>query len=58
MALAIGTQAPDFTLTATTLGSITLSKDLVGLKKRIVFLLSCFQMNREKSVKPTMRYFP
>ena len=30
MALAIGTSAPDFTLTATTLGSITLSKDLAG----------------------------
>lgn len=30
MALAIGTPAPDFTLAATTLGEITLSKDLVG----------------------------
>lgn len=30
MALAVGTQAPDFTLTATTLGSLTLSKDLAG----------------------------
>jgi peroxiredoxin Q/BCP len=30
MALAIGSPAPDFTLTATTLGSITLSKDLAG----------------------------
>ena len=30
MALTVGTSAPDFTLTATTLGSITLSKDLAG----------------------------
>jgi peroxiredoxin Q/BCP len=30
MALAIGTSAPDFTLSATTVGSITLSKDLAG----------------------------
>jgi peroxiredoxin Q/BCP len=28
MALPVGTQAPDFTLAATSLGSITLSKDL------------------------------
>lgn len=30
MALKIGSSAPDFTLPATTLGSITLSKDLAG----------------------------
>jgi peroxiredoxin Q/BCP len=30
MALPVGTQAPDFTLAATSLGSITLSKDLAG----------------------------
>ena len=30
MALTVGTSAPDFTLTATSLGSITLSKDLAG----------------------------
>jgi peroxiredoxin Q/BCP len=30
MALPVGTQAPDFTLAATSLGSITLSKDLTG----------------------------
>jgi len=30
MALSVGTQAPDFTLAATSLGSITLSKDLAG----------------------------
>ncbi len=30
MALPVGTQAPDFTLVATSLGSIALSKDLAG----------------------------
>jgi peroxiredoxin Q/BCP len=30
MALSVGSQAPDFTLAATSLGSITLSKDLAG----------------------------
>ena len=30
MALALGTKAPDFTLPATTLGSLSLSKDLAG----------------------------